>query len=354
MNMADKQITSDLNRLMETMVSHSQRLPTEVAVALARDHYGLNVHAVRMTGERDENFRLSAADGTQYVLKISHTAEEPEVTELLTAVLLHVEQTDPALPCPRVLRARTGDTQVNFEDETGRPRRARLLSYLPGKLLGSSKRSEQQRRSCGRIAGRLTKALRYFEHPAAHRDLIWDLRHTAQQRLLLHELPVFPDRERAADLLDYLVFRIETDFARLRHQVVHNDINPLNVLVDPTDEARVIGVFDFGDLTHTAIIADVAVTAAEQIPTDCGEDTRQARAAVLDIASAYHESFPLQAEELDLLGPLTAARLSANLVVHEWYLYRNPASDHHATLEPDFIRARLAVASQLAREEFRL
>ena len=344
----------DLNRLMETMVSRSQRLPTDVAVALARDHYGLDVHAARMTGERDENFRLSAADGTQYVLKIAHTVEEPEVTELLTAVLLHVEQTDPALPCPRVLRARTGDTQVHFKDQTGCTRTARLLSYLPGKLLGSSKRSEQQRRSCGRMAGRLTSALRNFEHPAAHRDLIWDLRHTAQQRRLLDELPVFPDRERAADLLDYLVLRIEADFPRLRHQVVHNDINPLNILVDPADETRVIGVFDFGDLTHTAIIADVAVTAAEQIPTDCGEDTRQARAAVLDIASAYHESFPLKTEELEVLGPLTAARLCANLVIHEWYLYRNPASDHHAALEPDFIRARLVVASQLARENFKL
>ena len=347
-------MASDLNRLMETMVSRSQHLPTEVAVALARDHYGLEVHAARMTGERDENFRLSAKDGTQYVLKIAHTAEEPAVTELLTRVLLHVEQSDPSLPCPRVLRARTGSTQVNFEDEAGRTRTARLLSYLPGKLLGSSKRSQQQRRSCGRMAGRLTHALRHFEHPAAHRDLIWDLRHTAQQRRLLDELPVFPDRERAADLLDYLVIRIESAFARLRHQVVHNDVNPLNVLVDPADETRVIGIFDFGDLTHTAIIADVAVTAAEQIPTDCGEDTGQARAAVLDIASAYHESFPLQTEELGLLGPLTAARLSANLVVHEWYLYRNPSSGHHAALEPDFIRARLVVATQLAREEFKL
>lgn len=347
-------MATDLNRFMETMRSPSQPVATGLAVAVARDRYGLNVHATRMTGERDENFRLSAADGAEYVLKIAHPAEDPTVTELPTAALLHLERTDPALPCPRVLRARSGDAQVQFVDETGRARTARVLTYLPGKLLGSSARSRQQRRSCGRVAGRLTQALHAFQHPAAHRDLIWDVRHAARVRGLLDEQPDFPHRQAAADLLDQLVVRIEADLPRLRHQVVHNDVNPLNVLVDPADETRVVGIIDFGDLTHTALIADVAVTAAEQIPADCGDDTAQARAAVIDIASAYHESVPLLAEELEMLGTLAAARLVANLVVHEWHLYRNPTSGHYAPLEPAFIGMRLTVARQLSREEFEL
>jgi hydroxylysine kinase len=345
---------NDLNAFMVTMVSPSRPVPTELAVALARDHYGLEVQADRMTGERDENFRLRSSDGAEYVLKIAHAAEAPSVTELLAAALLHVEQADPALPCPRVLRTPLGDTQVHFLDRTGHTRTARLLTYLPGKLLGAALRSQQQRRSCGWMAGRLTRALRGFQHPAAHRELIWDLRHTAQVRGLLDDLPDFPHREPTADLLDDLVPRIEADLPRLRHQVVHNDINPLNVLVEPANEARVIGIIDFGDLTHTALIADVAVTAAEQIPAECGEDASQARGAVLDIVSAYHESVPLQTEEIDMLGTLVAARLVANLVVHEWHVSRNPANAHFAPLEPDFIRARLAVARLMSHEEFEL
>lgn len=343
-----------LNRFMETMMSPPQRVATESAVALARDRYGLDAHATRMTGERDENFRLNAADGAEYVLKIAHPSEDPRVAELLTAVLLYLEQTDPALPCPRVRRTHSGDTLVHFVDESGRARTARLLTYLPGQLLGSTARSSQQRRSCGRIAGRLTAALRAFAHPAARRDLIWDVRHTAQLRELLDELADFPHRRAAADLLDHLVPRIEAHLPRLRHQVVHNDINPLNVLVEPADETRVVGIIDFGDLTYTALIADVAVTAAEQIPADCGDDAAQARAAVIDIAGAYHDSVPLLAQELEMLGTLAAARLAANLVVHEWHVYRNPTSGHFAPLAPDFIGARLAVARQLSREEFKL
>lgn len=339
---------------METMVSRSPPVSAELAVALARERYGLPAQAARMTGERDENFKLSAADGAEYVLKIAHVAEEPSVTDLTTAALLHLHSTDPALPCPRVVRDRSGATHVQFTDGSGRLRTARLLTYLPGRVLGSATRSAPQRHACGRIAARLTRALQGFEHPGAHRELIWDVRHAAWVRQLLDELPDFPHREPAGELLERIIPEIEARLPQLRHQVLHNDVNPLNVLVDPSEEMRVIGVIDFGDMTYTALIADVAVTAAEQIPPDCGDDTGRARAAVLDIVSAYHESVPLRAEELMMLGPLTAARLAANLVVHEWHLAHNPSSGHYTALEPAFIRARLTIAHQLLREEFSL
>jgi Ser/Thr protein kinase RdoA (MazF antagonist) len=346
-------MVTDLHDFMATMVASSPPVPLESAVALARDRYGLEVQATRMTGERDENFRLSAAD-SEYVLKIAHPAEDPEVTELLTAVLLHLEASAPRLPCPRVVRTAAGETRVRVLDPAGRERTARILTYLPGQLLASTTGSAQQRRSCGLIAGRLTQALYAFRHPAARRVVIWDVRHAAQVRRLLDELPDFPHARAAAELLEHLIPRIEAGLPALRHQIVHNDINPLNVLVDPSDQTRVIGIIDFGDLTYTALIADVAVTAAEQIPTDCGDDAMCARAAVLDIARAYHESAPLRAAELAMLGTLTAARLAANLVVHEWHLRHNPSSGHHKPLEPEFIRARLAVARHLSRQEFEL
>ena len=123
----------------------------------------------RLTGERDENFRLTADDGTEFVLKIANPAESPAETDLQTAALLHIEKTDPELPCPRVLRDCTGGTHVGFVDECGAQRTARVLTFLPGRLLGASTRSQRQRAACGRIGARLTLALRGFDHPAADR-----------------------------------------------------------------------------------------------------------------------------------------------------------------------------------------
>jgi len=338
---------------MATMVARSTPVPIERAVALVEDFYGFVPRAARLTGERDENFRLTAPDGADYVLKIANPAESPAATDLQIAALLHLEKTDPALPCPRVVRAREGGTQARFVDEAGRARSVRILTYLPGRLLGSAARSQRQRAACGRIGGRLTHALQSFTHPAAHRAIVWDVQHVGYMRQLLEELPHFPYRRAADELLGRLVPDIESRLPRLRHQVVHNDLNPLNILVDPADETRVTGVIDFGDLTWTALIADVAVAAAELIPQEC-TDPASARESVRDVAIAYHECEPLRQQERAILGTLVAARLLMNLVVHEWHVCHNPASTHYAALDPDFMRVRLGIADRLLHEEIRL
>jgi hydroxylysine kinase len=347
-------MANDVDAFMATMVTQSRPVRTERVVALVREHYGFETHAARLTGERDENFKLSAPDGAEYVLKIANSAEEPAVTDLPSAALLHLEKIDPAFPCPRVVRERQGGTHVRFTDEDGHERTARVLTYLPGRLLGTAVRSQRQRASCGRMGARLTTALRNFEHPAAHRVIVWDVRHAAEVRRLLDQLPHFSCRHAAADLLRRIVPTVESQLPSLRQQVVHNDLNPLNVLVDPADEARVTGIIDFGDITHTALIADVAVTAAELIPQDCTAKSGRARASVLDVAIAYHESLPLLQQELVILGPLVAARLVANVVVHEWHLHHNPSGGHYAALDPGFIRARLEIAEELLLEEINL
>lgn len=335
---------------MATMVAQARSVPADGAVALVRERYGFEGGVRRLTGERDENFRLSAPGGAEYVLKIANPAEDPAVTELPVAALLHIEHTDPGFPCPRVVRTNDGNTHVRFSDPDGVERIACLLTYLPGKLLGKSLRSPPQRAACGRIAGRLTQALAGFGHRAAHRAVVWDVRHAAYLRRLLEQLPDVPWRRRAAEVLERIVPVIDTRLPDLRRQVVHNDINPLNLLVDPVDEARVTGVIDFGDITHTALIADVAVAAAELIPQEC-PDASQARACARDVAFAYHESAPLRPEELALLGTLVAARLLMNVVVHEWHVHHNPSNDHYASLETDFIGTRLGIAAQMSIEE---
>jgi hydroxylysine kinase len=345
-------MAGDVNTFMATMVALSRPVPIERALALVRERYGFTPRAARLTGERDENFKLTTADGADYVLKIANPAENPAETDFQTAALLHIEKTDPALPCPRVLRDRTGGTHVRFLDE-GVERTARLLTYLPGKLLGTAARSQGQRAACGSIGARLTLALHGFEHPAAERTIVWDVRHTGHMQRLLEELPRFPYQQAARELLERLAPRIEAQLPHLRHQVVHNDLNPLNILVDPADEDRVTGVIDFGDMTHTALIADVAVCAAELIPMDC-TDPVKARKSVLDVTSAYHECVPLLQTELAMLGALVAARLLMTLVVHEWHVQRNPANGHFEALDQDFMRARLHIADRLLLEEMTL
>ena len=335
---------SDLDAFMATMVATREAIPLTAAAQLAAEEYGLEVTATRLSGERDENFKLTDADGRLYVLKIASAAEDPLITDLPTAALLHVERVDPAFPCPRVLRNRAGLTQVRYDE-----RAARILTYLPGKTLRSARRSPQQRAACGRLAARLGVALRSFTHSAAERFLIWDLRHVGRTAGLLDELLDFPARETVVKLIVKIDARIASEFPHLRQQVIHNDLNDMNLLVDPHDSATVVGVIDFGDLVHTALVADVAVIAADQIAT--GQAFRD---SIRDIVMAYHDTTPLLPRELAMLHPLVAGRILADIVIESWHRRRNPGGTHYRDHDAAYVRERVLLAAELLSSDFTL
>jgi hydroxylysine kinase len=349
----NKNMTNSVDAFMATMVAHAEPVPIERVLTLAQARYGLTATASRLTGERDENIQLTAADGAQYVFKIANSAEDPLITELPGAALRYVADVDPGFPCPRVLPTLCGAYQFTFADATGNSRTARILSYLPGQLVGSAPRSREQRAACGAIGARLTQALRGFEHAAAHRPIIWDVRQARFLRQLLGQMSGFPYHAAASELLGRLLPEIETRVSPLRHQIVHNDLNPLNILVDPADPTRVSGVIDFGDVTHTALVADVAVGAAELIPHECTDPAAAIR-AVLDFASAYHAREPLLPQEQSILGVLVATRLLMNVVVHEWHVHHNPDGSHYVALESSYMQSRIEIGHRLLLEDLSL
>ena len=171
----------------------------------------------------------------------------------------------------------------------------------------------------GRMAARLSVGLQGFSHPAANHVLQWDIKQAARLRPLLPHID--PDiRSLATEVLD----RFDRDLAPLlpglRAQVVHNDLNPHNVLVDPHDPTRITGVLDFGDMVETPLICDAAVAAAYQInPAD-------ARASLHAFAAAYHANLPLTAQEIRLLPDLTATRMLTTLAIASARAARYPGN----------------------------
>ena len=332
----------DLDAFMATMVATSAAVSCEDAERLARKKYGLDTTATRLTGERDENFRMLCADGSQYVLKVANAAEEPAVTDLPTAALLHVERVDPAFPCPSVLRNRDGLTLTPYEDSAGAKRTARMLTYLQGKTLHSSVRSREQRTACGRVAARLGLALSTFTHPASTRPLIWDLRHLGRTLALLDELVDLPEKDILAAFLSRIDTRIQAEFRHLRQQVIHNDMNDLNILVDPDNPDSVVGIIDFGDLVHTALVADVAILAADQIVTG-----HAPRDSITEVVMAYQDTTPLLPQELAMLNSLIAGRILTAVLITSWHRRRNPTGTHYADLDSEFVRQRVELASEI-------
>ncbi len=111
--------------------------------------------------------------------------------------------------------------------------------------------------------------------------------------------------------------------AAQRTQLVHNDFSPDNVLIcidaSRADASRVCGIIDFGDVTVTALVNDVAVAAANLLSAEA-DCLRPA----LDMISGYHAVTPLTAGELGLLPDLVLARIVARLVISQWRAVRFP------------------------------
>jgi Ser/Thr protein kinase RdoA (MazF antagonist) len=336
-----------------TMVGHATPMSLAEASAVAREFYAVDGTAELLTGERDENFRLTSSSGSQYVLKVSSPAEDPVVTDLPTAAMLHLEQVDPGLPCPRVLRDREGRSSLRYTDRAGHLRTVRLLTWLPGLMLQSSTRSAAQRRACGAFCARLARGLRDFHHPAARRPLLWDYRHFGRLDAVLADVrahePDYAPAEFVSSFLARYHAEAEPHFDSLRQQVLHNDMNLRNVLVAPDDPSKVVGVIDFGDIVDSVLVGDVAIMANAQITSVATLETD-----VLDAVRAYHAVEPLQPDELLMLPWLIAARLVMGILIPAWHQLKNPGNAHFIGKKEAEIAERIEMHRVLMRADFSL
>jgi hydroxylysine kinase len=139
-------------------------------------------------------------------------------------------------------------------------------------------------------------------------------------RPLVRELPPGPDAAQLDELIGRFAAEVAPRLAAQRSQLVHNDFSPDNLLIS-ADASRVCGIIDFGDLTVTARVNDVAVAAANLLG-----DGPDFLAPAVDLIGGYHATTALTPAELDLLPELMLARILARLVISQWRAVRFPAN----------------------------
>lgn len=316
------------------------------AEQLAAEFYGLDAVAAELKGERDRNFRLRTGDGRQFVLKVGNPAEDPQVTHFQTQALLHVESRDAALPVPRVLRTRSGEAEVVLERPGEAQRILRVLTYLEGEPLHRAPGSPAQRRNLGACLARLDRALQGFSHPAADYELLWDLKHAARVRGLLVHIADRDRRALAARFLGGFERHALPAMTALRTQVVHNDMNPHNVLVRPEATDEIAGIIDFGDAVRAPLVNDLAVAAAYRL-TEAGHPLEGPG----DMLAGYHAVLPLEPAEIDILFDLLATRMVLTVAIGSWRAARYPENRDYILRNSPTAWAGLERLSGLSRAE---
>jgi 4-aminobutyrate aminotransferase-like enzyme/Ser/Thr protein kinase RdoA (MazF antagonist) len=286
------------------------------AEAVARDTFGLDGMAEPLVSERDQNFRITDADGAGWVLKVSNAAEDPGVVEMEVAAAARIAEVDPTLPVP-LARDTVEGSPIGRVDVGGTEHLVRLLPLRPGRNAAPDELDTAAIRAVGEVVARVSHALRGFFHPAAGRMILWD-----QQRLpLLFEhaslVEPGPRRELLARVIDRFVSRVVPALPTLRSQVIHNDLTLDNLLVD--DAGRVSGIIDFGDMAHTALVLDVPATLQSLV---------RERDDIFTIAepflAGYTSVVPLESGEADLLGDLLAGRMAQTILISAFRTRRYP------------------------------
>ena len=287
-------------------------VPAALAVRWAREHYGIDATASALPGEIDANFLLRSETGPAAVLKVAPASADRAELEAQVAVLRHLEGSPIAGLVPALCAAGDGRDLIEVEDDGGRELVLRVVSYLEGTPLA---RAELDRtgleHALGRFLGQLDEALVSFDHPGAHRPLVWDLARLEELAGLVEYLrpelrvPVEAGLERFSRA-------VVPHLDELPRGVIHNDANDHNLLVAAGDDgvARLTGLIDFGDMVHTILVAEPAIACAYAM---LDRDDPDAVAAA--VVSGYDEVRPLTEVERRLLPDLVVGRLCASLLL---------------------------------------
>ncbi|MEM7510732.1 MAG: phosphotransferase, partial [Bacteroidota bacterium] len=289
----------------------SQLITEQEAASLAEKYYGLKGKLKPLDGEVDFNFRLVTKEGQAYAMKISRVGTEEEEIAFQEKIMTHLSQQEMGVQVPKPVPSLTGNRYEKIQDQAGNHRWLRIQSWIDGKMMDEvNPQNSSVLNSWGRACGYLSKGLKGFDHPAAHRYYKWDPSQVLSVKSSLSYIKDKDDKE----LLEYFWTLIKEEgtplLGTLRKSVNYNDAHMHNVLVQKTETGpEVAGVIDFGDALYTHTINELAIACAYAC---MGKE--EPLVAALEMVRGYHEVFPLENSELRVLYYQIASRLLLTVV----------------------------------------
>jgi len=290
---------------------------------IAARAFGVEAATARDLGsERDQTFLLlDRADLPIAVMKLSNAAEDPAILDMEALAVRHAARVDPGLPLalPWPVPGASADARdpaafrAPFEDADG-AHHVRLYDVLPGRhRIDPRGLSDEALIAWGTTTARLGRALRGFIHPRAQRTMLWDVQHAGRTRPMVAAIHDPRRRELVERVLDRYTAVLEPAWPSLRAQVVHGDLTSDNALTD--EEGRITGIVDFGDMSHSALLIDLA-SVLDSLCAGRGPDElfRTARLVI----DGHERITPLEPDERRLLGEMWATRAAVTIAISSW------------------------------------
>ena len=269
---------------------------------LVMKHYNLGGTYTKLPGEEDFNFLLKTDEGLKYTVKLSRQKSDLGSIEFQAAIMKHLQKTALPFKIPEIVTSKDNQEFVALPSS----QYLRIQKWVEGRMLGDlNPRSKKVLSEWGRATGELSKSLKGFDHPTAHRFYKWNPSETLHSRQNAKHFDEPVQLSCAHYFWDLFENKALPILPKLRTSVNYNDAHEMNLLMDHDMlDPSLIGIIDFGDALYCETINELAIACA--YAGMCQQDPMRAMSHTV---AAYHKVFPLLEEELELLFILIAARL---------------------------------------------
>ncbi len=307
-------------------------------------HYAIsNATISKLEGYDSINYKIET-ENQIFVLKQNHfTKQEFDLLEAENNILKQVKE-HLKYDVSAVVASDKGDDIIVSEGHI-----YRLLTYIEGQFLADINHSEAFLNSFGRFLAELDVTITSQHSNAIKaKETPWDLKHFKLNYKLLDYITNPKDRS----LVNYFFLQFDENVLPVQYQlrkgIIHNDANDWNVL---TQNQKVSGIIDFGDMCHTWVINELAIALTYVMMNK--DNPLEVANSVL---KSYHEIYPLESKEIDVLYYLIAARLCTSVCNSAYAKTLKPDSEYITISEKpawNLLYKWLAVNPIKATNEFR-
>ena len=308
-------------------LGHEHRRPdVDVAEAarLLLALYGRTGVTRELGSNQDRNFLVEDDDG-RFVLKIARHGLSTAELDAENAAMLQAELAGLPFAVPVPQPAPDGSLIVRGTTTAGIEHDLRLVTFIDGVPMDEvGYLAPAVLRAHGAMAAAIALALGDFDHPALGRALQWDLRHADS---VVEALASFASSPARRSLLDRSMAAASAALAPvaadLRVGCIHQDVTDLNTVtrLDAAGRPMPVGLIDFGDVSRTWLVGEVAVT----ITDDLDHDPHRLLLVAREVVRGFVSRLPLSDAELGAVWPLVVARAAVVAI----------SNDQQATLDPD-------------------
>ncbi|MCY1719049.1 aminotransferase class III-fold pyridoxal phosphate-dependent enzyme [Prolixibacteraceae bacterium Z1-6] len=301
----------------------------------------------RLVGYDIVNYRVE--DGSEkYILKVyPDNKNELDFAGAENEVLLHLQkERNSCFPHP--LENPANELLSPFEENETK-KYARLLTFLEGTFLGETEHSKELLKSFGSFLAQMDVQLKDFRNYVVEaRTLKWDLQHFLLNEEYVSYISNPSEKKIVAYFFQQYKENVLPVLPALRKQIIHSDANDWNTL---TQNNRISGLIDFGDLCYSHLINEAAIALAYAL---MGKDDPVEWA--VPFLEEYNKVYRLEEKEVDVLYWLIAARLCTSVCNSAYEKVQRPENTYIQISEKpawDLLKKWVTLNPIYARNEFR-